>query len=196
MPVKHALLWVALFVWPSAALSQDEGQYNVVPAHSQIRFSVKKWSVLDVEGLFTRYRGEIRYDAQRPERCSVNLEVETASVFTGEPKRDESLLDPGFFDSRRVPLMKFASTKVTRTGKGEMLVAGNLTIKDTTGNIVVRVQLLGIQDIPGEGRLATFQTQLVLDRRTYGVLGGPLSRTMIGNDVSIRLTLGTKRTAP
>lgn len=191
MPMR-ILAWLLLGVaLPAAGQPLDPGRYIVVPSQSQVRFSVKKWSVLDVDGFFRRFRGEIRYDPHTPSKSSVIVDVETASVTTGDEKRDESLAEPQFFDSQRVPIMRFASGGVT-TAAGGMAVTGNLTIKDTTRPVTVRVRLLGVQDIPGEGKFATFATEFIVDRRDYQVLGGSLSRTMIGNEVSIRLTLGGK----
>ena len=87
--------------------------------------------------------------------------------------------------------MRFVSSGITKVAGG-MVLLGNLTIKDTTRAVTVPIRLLGVQEIPGEGKFATFATEFVVDRRNYQVLGGSLSRTMIGNEVSIRLTLGAK----
>lgn len=167
--------------------------YSVVTSHSQVRFSVKKWSVLDVDGLFRTFYGTIRYDPARPQESSVEVKVNVSSVATGEIKRDESLAMPEFFDAARHPEMTFRSTSVSGDGAGTLVVKGNLTIKGTPRIVSIRVQPLGVQQIPGEGEIATFTTEFTIDRRDYGVLGGTLSRTMVGNEVKIRLTLGAKR---
>lgn len=191
MPIKTVL--VPLVLVALGAGQSQAGTYAVAPAHSQIRFSVKKWSVLDVEGLFRRFQGQIRHDPAKVEDGFVEVVVEVKSVLTGEEKRDEALAMPEFFDAARFPLMTFTSNRVSAAAGGTLLVRGTLTIKGRDRDLAIRVRPLGIQEIPGEGRHATFATEFTLDRRDFGVLGGTLSRTMIGNEVTIRLTLGAKR---
>ncbi len=191
MPLRTAFLLLVLAAVGTGPCRADT--YAVVTSQSQVRFSVKKWAVLDVEGLFRRFQGTIRYDPKKPADGSVEIAVEVGSVVTGEDKRDEGLAMPEFFDAARYPVMTFKSGSVSAGPKGTLLVKGNLTIKGTSRAISIRVQPLGIHDIPGEGVHATFATEFRLDRRDYGVLGGPLSRTMVGNEVNIRLTLGAKR---
>lgn len=186
---KALLLSLALL---SVALGRAE-TYIISTAHSQIRFSVKKWSVLDVEGLFRSFHGTIRYRPDNPEESTVEVSVDVASLVTGEPKRDESLAMPEFLDVARHPTMSFKSDVVRKEANGTLLAKGFLTIKGTSRVVPIRVQLLGVQQIPGEGEVATFAAEFTIDRRDFGVLGGTLSRTMVGNEVRIRLTLAGKR---
>ena len=88
--------------------------------------------------------------------------------------------------------MRFVSRTVNLGAADQITVSGNLTIKDTTRLVTVPVRLLGVQEVPGEGKFATFAAEFIVDRRDFQVLGGSLSRAMVGNQVSIRLTLGGK----
>ncbi len=78
---------------------------------------------------------------------------------------------------------------------GSFDVAGNLTIRGVTRRIVAPVRFLGVTDAAGRGQLISFETQFVVDRRDFGVLGTRWSggKAILGDEVNVRLTVAARR---
>lgn len=177
----------------AAAVPLPGGTYRILPDQSRVGFTALKWSMFEIEGLFRTHRGAIVFDPAAPERSRVSWEVDVASIATGSDDRDRALRAESFLDAAHHPRMRFESTSVRRAADGALEVEGTLTIRGVTRPLRSTVRLLGGREVPGEGFLAGFATEFTIDRRDYGVLGGSLSRQMIGNDVRIHLSAGAVR---
>ena len=55
--------------------------------------------------------------------------IKVASVDTNIAKRDQHLQSADFFEADKYPIMKFTSTKITRTGENTYDVAGKFEVK-------------------------------------------------------------------
>lgn len=168
--------------------------YQVRAGDSTVEYAVTKWGVFREQGRFRRMSGAIVYDAEQPERSRVELRVEIRSLDSGASGRDEALLSDDFFDAARFPLMTFASRAVRPGPDGELLVSGDLTIRDRTQRVVVPVRLLG-RGRGGDGgreELVAFEARFTIDRRDFGVLGTRWSggQALISDEVELHLILG------
>ena len=113
---------------------------RVDPAHSKIAFSVRHL-LGTARGNFSKFNGSIVVDREHPERSSVSVRIEAASIDTGIVKRDEHLRE-ALFDVARYPEIAFKSRRVTSTGPNSAEIAGDLTMHGVTREIVLNVQLL------------------------------------------------------
>jgi polyisoprenoid-binding protein YceI len=111
------------------------GSWTIDPARSELGFSVRHLMVATVRGRFTAFEGGLRSDAHG--LTQVEGVVHTTSLDTGEPKRDQRLLDPSFLDARDHPQMRFTSRHVESVRGGRFRVVGDLTIKDATGELAL-----------------------------------------------------------
>jgi polyisoprenoid-binding protein YceI len=112
--------------------------YDFDVSHSTVGFSVKHMMVSNVKGSFGKFTGSLFLDEKDPGKSTLQVDVETATVDTKNGDRDKHLRSPDFFDSAKFPKMTFKSTKVERSGDGYS-VTGDLTIKDVTKSIVLKV---------------------------------------------------------
>ena len=80
------------------------------------------------------------FDPAAPEKASIDVEIEPASIDTGIADRDNHLRSPDFFDAGKFPKLSFKSTKVVRTAAGKYAVSGNLTIRGVTRPVVLAVE--------------------------------------------------------
>lgn len=83
--------------------SQSVGTWNVDPSHAQVEFAAKHLMFSTVKGRFAVRAGTIVYDEANPARSSVEVEIDTASVSTGDEKRDGHLKSADFFDTENHP---------------------------------------------------------------------------------------------
>ena len=83
-------------------------------AHSDVAFQVTHLGISKVRGQFRDFEGQIQVDVAKPEASSVQFTIQTASLDTGNQKRDADLKQAGagFFEVEKHPTITFKSTKV------------------------------------------------------------------------------------
>jgi polyisoprenoid-binding protein YceI len=130
-----------------SAAEKEPGQWEIDMEHSTVGFRIRH-IVGYVPGVFSRFSGQVEYDPVRPENSQFYLLIDSSSVHTGVPARDEHLRSPDFLDVERSPKMIFSSRKVLREDGGSLVVVGDLTIRDVTAEVRVSLQILGIAGHP------------------------------------------------
>jgi polyisoprenoid-binding protein YceI len=182
-------LLVGLFLLPAGAL--QAAQWSIDTAHSGIRFGVQH-IYSTVYGSFEEYDGKILFDPDEPAKSSFNFTVQVKSVQTGIGKRDTHLRSPDFFDAKKFPKISFTSSSVTPAGEGKYEVAGTLTIKDVSKEVILPVIFHGIKDHPMKkgSRVAGFDFNLTIDRLDYQVGNGKFFKLgVVGKEVDIFVSL-------
>src|SRR5947209_2671332 len=76
--------------------------YSIDKAHSEATFQVRHL-LTKVRGRFSDFDGTIDYDEENPERSSVSVTVQAASIDTNERDRDTHLRSADFFDVEWFP---------------------------------------------------------------------------------------------
>jgi polyisoprenoid-binding protein YceI len=117
--------------------------WNIDPAHTTVGFSARHLGLSKVRGRFKGFRGEIEGDPSDVATIRGRVEIETASVDTGNSDRDAHLRSADFFDVERYPTMTFVSKSVTDNGDGTYKVVGDLTVKDVTREIEISYEHAG-----------------------------------------------------
>jgi len=114
--------------------------WNIDPVHSAAEFKVKHMMISNVKGQFTAITGVMILDESDVTNSRIEASIEAASVQTRDAQRDGHLKSPDFFHVEKFPTLSFKSTRVTRTGEGEHEVAGDLTIRGVTHEVVFTVE--------------------------------------------------------
>jgi len=127
--------------------SRSWDAWEIDEDHSTVAFRIRH-IVGVVPGVFARFAGEIEYNPAKPEKAQFYLLVDSASVHTGVPERDEHLRSHDFLDVEKSPRIIFASKKVTPGPGNTLTVVGDLTIKDVTAEVKVPLKILGIAEHP------------------------------------------------
>lgn len=135
--------------------------YVVDPERSQIRFHAVS-RLMDADGAFGRFSGEVRLDAGRPETAAGRLTIEVASIDTGIRVRDSHLRSDDFFDVERYPRATFVIAAVRREGE-RWVVGGQLTIHGVTRTVAVPVTVTASE------RSIRVAGELTLNRREFGI---------------------------
>lgn len=172
------------------------GKYDVDPAHSSVGFEVPHLVISTVEGKFTKMEGVIELN-EKFEKSSVKASAETASVDTGNEKRDGHLKSPDFFDAAKNPKLTFESTEVKGT-PASFKVTGNLKIKTTTKKVTFDGKYLGSIANDGNGHeKAAFTATAKISRKEFGLLYGGMVEAgpVIGDEITITLKIQAARPA-
>jgi polyisoprenoid-binding protein YceI len=83
------------------------------------------------------------FDDANPANIKVDASVQTASVNTGNEKRDGHLKTADFFDAEKNPTISFKSTKVAAAGKNKYKVTGDFTMHGVTKSVTFDAEFLG-----------------------------------------------------
>lgn len=161
--------------------------------HSQVEFSVKHMKITTVRGRFAALDGRITLDAEVPERSSVDVTIDAASLDTRVADRDAHLKSGDFFDVETYPTVIFRSREVrgpVGTAGDAFKVVGDLTIRDVTREVTLDARFEGMGTDPWGGTRAGFSARTTIDRRDFGLTWNQALETggvLVGHDVKIDL---------
>lgn len=118
----------------------DAVEWKLDTSHTKIGFSVPHLVVSSVEGRFKEASANVKLDDADLTKSEVSVDINAASIDTGDTKRDDHLKSPEFFDAKKFPKLSFKSTKIVKAGAGYKLT-GNLTIRDVTKAVTLDATL-------------------------------------------------------
>lgn len=175
----------------STLITQDRiTGWTIDAAHTEVGFEVKHLMISRVRGRFGAVSGTIRLDGEDLAGSSVEAEIDVASIDTRQEQRDAHLRSADFFDVERFPSIRFRSTRVERGSGNGFRVAGELTIRDVTREVVLEVEDEGRGKDPWGGDRAAFSARVTIDRRDFGLGWNQALETggvLVGNDIRISL---------
>jgi polyisoprenoid-binding protein YceI len=167
-------------------------RWQIDPEHSEIRFAIRHLMISTVRGRFTSFRGDLVYDHAREQPAGVLVEIDAASITTGQTQRDLHLRSGDFFDVESHPQILFASRHIESIGASHYRVHGDLRLLGQTREIVVEVTFEGIgEDLRGQMR-ASLSGTTQIDRRDFGLTWNrPLETggVLVGDIVRIYLEI-------
>jgi polyisoprenoid-binding protein YceI len=142
------------------------GTWAVDPAHSSVEFQVKHMGIATVRGAFREFAGALEIGEAG---IAARGDIAVASVDTNEPKRDEHLRSPDFFDAERFPQLTFASTDVRPVGDELFAIEGELTLHGVTQPITLTAAIQGIDVDPWGNERVGLEITGQLSRGDYGM---------------------------
>jgi polyisoprenoid-binding protein YceI len=189
------LVAAALAAGLASAASASVETYKIDPVHSSVAFSIRHF-VSRVPGRFTKFSGTIVVDRDNLENSSVNAVIDVGSVTTDNDKRDAHLKTPDFFDAATYATITFKSTSWKKTGDGTFDVAGDLTIRGVTKQVVLNVTLLGFEPGMKGAMLSGWEATTALKKSDYGVNGPAMLAKALGDDVAVTISVEGDLQAP
>lgn len=170
--------------------------WNLDAAHSSATFSVRHMMISKVRGGLGALEGQIVYDPANPERSTVSASIDVASINSREAKRDAHLRSPDFLDVERFPRIRFESREVVRDGD-ELLLKGDLTIKDVTRPVTLKVEgpTEALTDPYGNQRIGASATTKI-KRSDFGITWNvaiEAGGVLVGDEVTIQLDVSLIR---
>jgi polyisoprenoid-binding protein YceI len=193
----HRLLIVALaalgLLAPARAAVET---YAIDPVHSTVQFSLRHM-VSKFTGSFTKVSGAIAVDRANLENSTVEAVIDVASINTHDDKRNNHLKSPDFFDLAKYTSITFKSTSWKKTGENTFDVTGNLTIKDVTKPVVLKVALLGFGPgmRPGS-QLSGWDVSATIKKSDFNLAGPTMLSAVLGDEVTVNISVEAGLHAP
>jgi polyisoprenoid-binding protein YceI len=186
---RAAVVVLALaLVLPVSARAET---WVIDPAHTVSGFTVKHMMIANVTGVFEVTRGTIEYRPGDPGSVKADITIEAKSVNTRIGRRDDDLRSDNFFSAEKFPTLAFRSRRVQNVRAEGFDLVGDLTIRDVTREVVLRVDgpTAPIKDPQGNRRVgATAST--TINRKDFGIMWNrtiEAGGVVVGDEVKINL---------
>jgi polyisoprenoid-binding protein YceI len=135
---RLAALAAGAFGLAAAPARAQMARYEIDPDHLSIGFLVDHVGYAKVLGMFRAARGSYRFDEATGTLSDVRIEVDTASVFSNQRKRDEHLTGPDFLNAAEFPRMVFTAGGARRVAERRFEIAGQLELLGRTQPLVLQ----------------------------------------------------------
>jgi len=154
-------------------------------SHSEVQFSVSHMVVSKTKGEFSEFDATVVVKDDK--LMSVKATIPVESIDTDNKKRDDHLKSADFFNVKKYPTITFESTKV-EDGK----LTGNLTIMDTTKEVVLDLKFLGPVKNPWGKLVYGLNLDGEIDRKDFGLTWNKTLETgglLVGETVKITISV-------
>ena len=164
--------------------------WEVDPARSELAFRVRRL-VSTVRGRFARWSGTVSVDTSDWMTAQVEIDIETASIDTGDPDRDARLRAPDFFAADSFPVTTFRSTRIERADGGRILLHGTLSLHGVTRPVSLDVTRFDVQAGANGRHAATITAHGTIDRTSFGVTWNRVveGTNVLGDDVELEIAM-------
>lgn len=160
------------------------------PMHSEITFKIKHLVISNVTGFFKKFEGTCEAPNDSFENAEVDFSLDVDSIDTNQEQRDGHLKSAEFFDAEKYPKITFKSTSFTKTGDDEYNLTGNLTVKDVTKPVTLKVEFGGsATDFTGKFR-SGFEVTGKINRKEFALTWDGITEAgsiVLGEDVKISI---------
>jgi polyisoprenoid-binding protein YceI len=165
-------------------------QWAIDSGHSGIHFSVRHMVLAKVRGQFTRWTGSLTVEDEDPSRTMVDVVIDASSIETGVADRDAHLRSADFFDVAAHPELTFKSKRVEKQSDERLRLVGDLTIRGTTREVALEVELAGRTIDPWGNERAGFSAKTSIERKSFGLTWNQLLETggvVVGDRIDIEI---------
>ena len=186
LPAALVLAAAAFAGVSSARSAPAAATWSGDTVHSHVLFKIKHLGTSWSWGRFNDFTVGVTANEEGTELTGVEFDVKTASVDTGNAKRDGHLRTPDFFNAAQFPGITFKSKSVKATGETAWDVSGDLTLHGVTRPLTVRVAKVGSgKGMDGE-KLLGLETTFTIKRSDFDMKS---SLPAIGDEVMITVAV-------
>jgi polyisoprenoid-binding protein YceI len=154
----------------SSPASVKPGVYKVEPYHTQVTFTLSHFGFSNFSGFFSGASGSLRLDPAHLATTKLEVSIPVETVTTTVAKLDGELKGDQWFNAAKFPNASFTSTKVTPTGAGRAVIAGNLTLHGVTRPVVLQARFVGAGVNPlDKSETVGFSATGTIKRSDFGV---------------------------
>ncbi|HVI51923.1 MAG TPA: YceI family protein [Candidatus Sulfotelmatobacter sp.] len=172
---------------PTTDLSKVEGgSFAVDKSHAKIIFSTTHFGFSTYYGLFTDFDAKLTFDPKAPAKSDLNVTVNLNGIDTTNPKLDEHLKSPDFFNAAQYPTATFKSTKIEVTGATTGKITGDLTLHGVTKPVELDATFNGGGTNPmTKAYVLGFNATGVIKRSEFGI---KTYVPAVGDDVTLTIS--------
>jgi polyisoprenoid-binding protein YceI len=180
------ILAAATALVSQASFAKDN--YSIDPAHTSVIWKVNHMGFSNVYGMFPGVSGSFTIDEAKPEKSNLDLTIQTDSVTTHVPKRDEHLRSPDFFNVKQFPTITFKSKSVKKTDAKHYTIAGDLTMHGVTKPVSFVFNRFNTGKDPMGQERTGGEAALKVKRSEFGMsfMNGP---GKVGDDIEIMISV-------
>lgn len=169
----------------AALLAANVNAAPIDVAKSSVAATFKQ-SGVEVDTKFTRFKGDVNYDATAPEKTTANLQVDVTSFDIGDPEYNKEVQKPEWFNAAKFAQASFVTKSVRAISADKLEATGTLTIKGSAQAVTVPIAM------KQAGATRTFSGVLPIKRLAYKVGEGMWSDTdTVADEVKIKFTVVT-----
>ncbi len=171
-------LAAALLLAAGSAAAADFG--TVLADKSTLTFTSRQMGV-PVEGRFRKFTAALAFDPARPAAASARLDLDLASIDAGSRDANDEVVGKAWFNLKAFPTATFVSSSVKPLGGDRYELAGKLTIKGKTQDLVAPVAFRQ------EGGNGVFDGAFTLKRLDFALGEGAWADvSTVANEVQIK----------
>ncbi|MBA2585708.1 MAG: YceI family protein [Chthoniobacterales bacterium] len=172
-----------------AATAHGEARrYEVAGSKTLVQFQLRHL-LGTVVGRFHEVKAVLEVDPNAPEHSSVSVTIPSRTVETDNRTRDKHLRTE-LFEVAKYPTITFRSRSVTRTGRDQADVLGDLTLHGVTKPLLLHVTSLGVSKNSAGVEISRWRaTGGTFKRRDFGLVWskGVEAISMIGDDITLKI---------
>ena len=166
------------------AFATTAAAQRVIVEKSDIRFVSKQMGV-NFEGRFRKWNANVQFRPRELAKSKAEFTIDLVSIDLASADSENEAKDRMWFDMATYPVARFVSTSFRNTGPDKYDVAGQLTLKGVTKDIVVPVAFT--KDAAGN---SVAEGSFVLKRLEFKIGEGLWSDTdTIANEVVVRVKM-------
>jgi polyisoprenoid-binding protein YceI len=174
----------ALLALGHAGAARAQSVFMIDQRFGSIDFSVDHLGLFTSHGDFRRFTGTLAIDTAKPERSSISVNIDAASVDMDSPDGLTMVRSPDYFDVVGHPAITFQSTGVALTGPDHYRIVGNIRIRDVTRPMTLEAVLTGHPKGPS-GPMSEFVVEGNLHRGEFGMVA---DQNFVSDTVHIHIT--------
>lgn len=144
------------------------GTYLLDENHKRVGFVARHLMVSKVRGEFAKASATITV-AEDPLQSSVSATLHADSIGTGQEQRDGHLKSGDFLDVEKFPTLEYRSTGVKSFEGNEFVLSGELTIRDVTHPVELKIEFEGVGRSPYGQDVFGFSATAEIDREDFGI---------------------------
>jgi len=165
------------------------GTWKFDPMHTQVEFSAKHLGMMTVRGHFAELTASGDLYPDQPERSSMTVTINTASIRTHNEQRDNDLRASNFLEVDKFPTITFKSTKIEPKSADRGTLTGDLTIKGVTHPVTLNVVKYGEFDDPMMGHRIGYAAETKINRKDFGMRFDMMldGKFVVSNDIQINI---------
>ena len=170
-------LFAVLILSPAAALAD-----SVLVDKSEIAFTMNQMGV-NFDGRFRKWKADVDFRSKDLAKSKAQVEVDLASVDLASAESETETRGPLWFNTAKFPVARFDSISIKDLGGNRYEVAGKLSIKGITRDLVVPISI----KTDGAGNRVAEST-FPLKRLEYRIGEGEWADTdTVANDIRVRI---------
>jgi len=147
---------------------------------SLIAFTYQQMGV-KMDGKFKRFSANFSFDPAKPTAAAVTLDVDLATIDAGSDEADSEVVGKTWLNTKAFPTAHFASSTIKPLGGGRYEVAGKLTIKGRSQDMVF------VATWAAQGATGAFDGSFVIRRADFTIGEGTWAKfDVVANDVLVK----------